>query len=667
MGADDVTRSVGLYRKLYKNNNYKVDAHAYGKARVFDMFVGDWGKHEDNWKWAGYNNGKKRIYYPIPRDRDHTFSRWNGIIPFIADREWAAQNVENFDYDFHDMRSLNWPARHVDRFLLPPLNRMDWKILAEKIQSEMTDEVIEKAIASLPVEIQSNSGIEIAEKLKSRRSQLPEAVDKYYLMLSKYVDVVGSNKKEHIEVERLSTGNVHVQMFKESKESNDTLFDRVFIPKVTEEIRIYGLDGRDVINITGESEKSILLRIIGGPGHDEINDKSKVRGIKKHTQIYDTKGTKLTLSAESREFISDKPDINKYDRTAFKYNTYLPKPLIYYSTDDGLIASIGVRWTMQGFRKEDYKSKHEINIKAGSEENAQFKLNNRWHHVIGKWDVGFSADYGYFYPYYNFFGFGNNTNRDESLLNAEYYKVRVMGFSSSLIAEYLFLRKSIFGIDVIYENNLTDNLEGTILDNSNVNIPGNEHLSLAGAKIRLNIDLRDREIFATRGWQFNIENSEYMNLDGNNYFGLADYYIKFFGTVKVPVPVTLALKIGGSNNHGDNVPFYKSAYLGHYNNLRGFRKNRFTGDASSYLNSELRFHLGEIDNSFLPFDFGIISFYDIGKVWYNGEDNNVWHSGYGGGFYVIPIFNDYLLSFLIESSSEEKILYRFGIGFVLDK
>ena len=44
----------------------------------------------------------------------------------------------------------------------------------------MTDEVIDKAIMALPPEIIPVSGIEIGDKLKSRRAQLPDAVDHYY-------------------------------------------------------------------------------------------------------------------------------------------------------------------------------------------------------------------------------------------------------------------------------------------------------------------------------------------------------------------------------------------------------------------------------------------------------------------------------------------------------
>ncbi len=191
MGADDVTRSVGLYRKLYRDNDNVVDGKALGKARVFDMLIGDWGRHEDNWKWAGYDQGDKRIYYPIPRDRDHAFCRWNGLFPYIADREWAMPMVESFEADFKDIKSLTWPARYLDRSLLTELDHNDWKQITSTLANEMTDEVIDNAISSLPPEILPVSGLEIGEMLKSRREQLPEAVDQYYKLLARQVDVLG--------------------------------------------------------------------------------------------------------------------------------------------------------------------------------------------------------------------------------------------------------------------------------------------------------------------------------------------------------------------------------------------------------------------------------------------------------------------------------------------
>ena len=110
----------------------------------------------------------------------------------------------------------------------------------------------------------------------------------------------------------------------------------------------------------------------------------------------------------------------------------------------------------------------------------------------------------------------------------------------------------------------------------------------------------------------------------------------------------------------------QAVYLGQFSKLRGYRRNRFTGDASAYLNSELRFHLGRIRNQFIPFETGLIGFYDLGRVWWEGSSDGGWHAGYGGGFYISPFSRDYVFTLLFESSPEEPLLFRFGFGFLLD-
>ncbi|MFC2112630.1 hypothetical protein ACFLTA_05115 [Bacteroidota bacterium] len=672
MGADDVTRSVGLYRKLYRDNDYYVNAKMLGRARVVDMFVGDWGRHEDNWKWAGFDKGNKRVYYPIPRDRDHAFCKWNGLLPYIADREWAMPMVESFDYDFHDIKSLTWPARHVDRSLLTELDRRDWMRISEEIQLAMTDEVIDKAISTLPSEVIPVSGIEIGEKLKSRRTQLPDAVDEFYMLLARQVDVVGSNKHEYIEVDRLPSGNVQVNMYKRKLDGSihfdDPMYSRNFHRDETREICIYGLDGNDIFNLTGSSNKSILIRVIGGPGNDEINDSSVVTGPSKHTIIYDNKSTLLNLGSESKSKTSDDPGINKYDRKAFKYNTYFPKPLIFYSRDDGLVASFGLNWTTHGFRKHDYKSNHDIYIRAGTLGNIQFGTKNHWKDVMGNWNVGINADFGRNYPYYNFFGLGNNTVKDPELHDADYYKVNVKGLMTNLYTENKIFRKGLFRMGLLFENFDSDVLsDSSLLHNWNT-IPGSDMLTLGGINTRFYLDFRDRNLFATRGLQFLAENTSYITLLGESgNFGLAESYLKFYATTELLIPITLVVKLGGSINYGQQIPFYKFTYLGQFNNLRGYLRNRFTGDASAYVNTEMRFHLGKVRNPFLPFETGLIGFYDIGKVWIESRAEGGWHAGYGGGFYVSPLTRDYLFTVLLESSVEEKMLFRFGIGFMLDR
>ena len=113
------------------------------------------------------------------------------------------------------------------------------------------------------------------------------------------VEVVGSNKKEYFEVVRNSDGTVRVSMFnvgKENQKGKKTFYERTFNPKETKEIRLYGLEGKDIFDISGEAKKSIKVSVIGGPDADDVIDKSNVRSGGKKTLIYENgKSAKIEL------------------------------------------------------------------------------------------------------------------------------------------------------------------------------------------------------------------------------------------------------------------------------------------------------------------------------------------------------------------------------------
>jgi hypothetical protein len=103
--SDNVTRSYNFFRKLYKDHDNRVDALALARARAFDMLVADFGKHEDNWKWADYREGEGTVYRPIPCDRDQAFTKWNGLLTHLANREWAVPSIGDFGDKSGDMKS----------------------------------------------------------------------------------------------------------------------------------------------------------------------------------------------------------------------------------------------------------------------------------------------------------------------------------------------------------------------------------------------------------------------------------------------------------------------------------------------------------------------------------------------------------------------------------
>ena len=217
-GADEIVKSTQLFRDFYKKQKVKVDQAEFVRARLFDILVGDWSKHEDNWKWAGYDKKDGwRIYRPIPRDRDHVFSRMDGVIPWLADRRFGVANIENFATDVKDIQSLTWQARHMDRFIATQVSKELFVKQAQYIQDNISEKDIEKAIRMMPAEIYEKSGREIEGKLKSRLKDLGNSALRYYALLAREVEVLGSVKDEYFEINYQSDGKVEVKVYKAKK------------------------------------------------------------------------------------------------------------------------------------------------------------------------------------------------------------------------------------------------------------------------------------------------------------------------------------------------------------------------------------------------------------------------------------------------------------------
>ena len=89
--------------KIYKDKDNRVDQVALVRARLFDIFIGDWGRHPDNWRWAEFDEGKDQtIYKPVPRDRDQAYTKIDGLYPNLAGS--FLKQVQGFGYTKTDWR-----------------------------------------------------------------------------------------------------------------------------------------------------------------------------------------------------------------------------------------------------------------------------------------------------------------------------------------------------------------------------------------------------------------------------------------------------------------------------------------------------------------------------------------------------------------------------------
>src|ERR1041385_4108251 len=144
-GARKVADTEELFDKLDKSPEESIDTAAYLKARLMDVFLGDWDRHGGQWRWIQVEKGKSAPWEPIPYDRDQVFVRYDGLLLDLA-RASSSPQLVNFGDHYSSTLGITWNARFLDRRLLVGVNRQVWDSLAREIQARLTDAVIDDAV-----------------------------------------------------------------------------------------------------------------------------------------------------------------------------------------------------------------------------------------------------------------------------------------------------------------------------------------------------------------------------------------------------------------------------------------------------------------------------------------------------------------------------------------
>lgn len=665
--ADLIHSSHKMFRAMYKDHDNRIDNQSFARARVFDMLLGDWDRHEDNWKWAGFKEGRGISYRPIPRDRDHVFSQWEGLIPSIADK--VVPNAEHFDYQFGSITSLGFQGRWVDRQLATDISEEEWIEAAKYIQSKMTDQLIDDAVNELPKEVRPIHGQEIADKIKSRRKDLHEAASTLYTQLAEQVDVVGSNKREIFEITRNADGGILVQMYDYDKATGGKgilLYDRLCKPGETKEIHLFGLAGDDQFLIKGSGTKGPVLRIIGGRGNDKIEDQSEAHGTV--NQVFDS-NEEDTINGGPNTKVKRPKHEARYNNHAFEYNFFSPLPKFRISSGNGFGAELQLTYLRKGFNKPEFKSKFQGRIIYYPGIKAQrIDLKNYYRHVVGLHDIRLHLRISSLYDKFPFFyGIGNESNRNRTLVDQDYYRMdyNTVIFNAGL--DRKFLRQSRYRIGLQYEYNNIKPINSTnnifqVPIYQNLNGLGTQHL--VGTTLDFNLDFRDNPHFSKRGSQLFLYNEVFTNQNrGGEVFGKLEGFFANYQSVNIGRPVTLALRGGFSKTYGPT-PFNHLSALGSNAYMRAFVRNRFLGRTAAYFNSELRLSGGTIRTPLVPLKWGLFGFYDIGRVWTdNFETGSTLHRGYGGGLYLAPLKEELSFLFSFGYSEDKEFYFSLGTGF----
>jgi hypothetical protein len=632
---------------LKKDNDNQIDQPAALRARLLDMFVMDFDRHEDQWRWMVEDNGKSKLLAPVPRDRDQPFFVNQGILPRFAGSNWASPQLQGFRPHARDITTYNYNGRNFDRNYLNELSEADWKKATEVAVAALTDSLIDSAMRMQPVEISGMSQPSIAAKLKERKKYFENEMMTYYRFLSKQVSVYGSDKQELFDIERSGSDSVTVTIYKINKDgkANKTLYHRVFLAEVTKEVRLYGLGGDDQFHIHGEGGGGIVVRMIGGSGNDSYQNEAKAPAGK--TKIYDLSTEKniFTGYGNYRTFLSKDPAVNAINKLGFKYNVVAPLLSISYNPDDGVFLGAGFRWTTQGFHKDPYKTVSTFTVAHSLATKAyDFKYAFEAIQAIGKLDFLFNADVKAPNNTVNFFGFGNESvyDKDEKE-GVRFYRARYNSYDFDMLLRKRFGTVISIAAGPAYEHFKLDSADNFDRYVNQTNINGLDAATLyqaksyVGGRINVVVDNRDDKVEPSRGIFWQTHFGSYGGIDNESHaYSRLNTDLAVYSSLNTRANLVIANRVGYGKSFG-NYEFYQGQVLGATENLRGYRKDRFTGDEAVYHNIDLRIKLANFNTYFFPGTFGLLVFNDVGRVWEHGQSGDQWHDGYGGGFWIAPL------------------------------
>ncbi|HWJ28699.1 MAG TPA: hypothetical protein VNS32_19300, partial [Flavisolibacter sp.] len=602
--SKDVTSTEKMYEKVFDESDHRVDQVAFVRARLFDIFVGDWGRHDDQWRWAKFDSADYTIYKPIPRDRDQAYAKFDGIFPFAFTTPEGLEHLKSFKGHIKNIKKYNFPARYIDRQLTNEVPEQVWIDQAKDLQRVLTDEVIEKSVRQMPPEVFKISGEEIISKLKSRRNLLENYAKRYYRYLTKEVEIVGTHKDELFEIRRLENGQTQINLFdlnKEGQPKEKPFYSRIFYKGHTHEIRLYGLSGNDIYRIDGNGAKAIKVRIIGGTDKDSVINKSGADKIK----YYDNPDNSVT--GKVKKYISKDTAINAYNYRAFRDNSGHTIKTPYYSNTRGVFLMGGYTYTHQGWRKKPFGWKQSLaGIYSISNNAFGAQYDGTFTHVIGKWDIGLNAAYDAVSKNY-FFGIGNDTKYINSL---NYYKFRTRDGNGSITFSRAFGRRHNIGLSGLYQSVQIRNDKGQYIADI---FPSNDQETFdrkefAGGEINYTFTSVNDRVVPTSGIIFSAAANYVKNLHENKVF---DRYISSL-SLYIPLSKTFsfAIRAGGATVTG-SPEFYQLNWLGGGPTLRGFHRQRFYGKTSFYDQNEIRW-ITDTHNYIFNGKIGLAAFVDDG-------------------------------------------------------
>ncbi len=714
-GADKIQGAEKLLENLEESTEYYLDPHEYLRVRLIDILVGDPDRGSDQWEFARFDKDDRKQYRPIPKDRDYAFMHTNGLLIRLVASFYP--KLTTFGPRFAGLNSYLFMTHEFDRTHLSELSWADWEREVKFLQTSLTDRVIENAVSRMPPEHQSAaSSAHFASSLKTRRDNLGEIARRFFHVVSEEAVVFASDDDELAYIDRHDDGSVSVRLYRQTKargvagtngtngtnghdaKAQTLVWQRRFMPAETREIRVFLERGDDYAIVRGGGQHTIDVRIIGGEGDDVLIDSTRVARNHTYTTFYDAHGNNTIVTGphtrvSRKPFVTAQPPVEEdedeedrpvprvaHEERRGRYQDLIndgggfveSKTTAGFVRDWGQKQGLGPAFELQegtglllgasygktdfGFRRIPHETQYRLSAFVSPTTGrlgAQFTWDR--HPENSNWSYAFLAR-GTQYESNRFFGWGNNTDFIDDVPLTLVRRDEVQLYPS---LNYQLGKNSYISFGPVFKYNnphVEDFSPAAIIE------PFGTTSSVAqlGARVEAEYITASRASLPRDGFALYAGASSYPGgvLDIDAPFHEVHATAAKYWSIGSPV---LAVRAGGKRVFGDGFPLHEAAFIGGFNSLRGYRWNRFAGDASVFGGAELRVPITRAV-IFSRGDLGVLALADAGRVFFDNESGGGWHTGFGGGVWFQTL-GQMVTATYAKGSDEGRFYLKLGAPF----
>jgi hypothetical protein len=655
-GSGTIAGGDRVLEHLDEDPEHRVDGAAFLAERLMSIYLNDWDRHIGQYRFARYDRDGVRWWVPVPEDRDYALVHHDGLLLEVG-RSALAKRLVRFDDEYPEFEAMLWNSQGLVRRLLAGVDEATWDSVAAAIHARLTDEAIDRAVATQPDGWRASTGERLRSTLRARRDAFPAMADALYAYLAGYPEIHGTDADESAELIRHPGGDLTVRLSAPGSDGwgGRPFYERRFRHGETREVRVFLAGGDDRAVVRG-SDGGVGIRLVGGPGDDVLLDSSGV-----DLALYDARGTNRIEArpgtrVDRRRYEPPEPTsaLAPPGRDWGRERSWVNASFSWES-EVGPLIGIGPSWTQYGFRHDPFAWSHafELLVNPGAWRGA-VRYHGEYHpgSSPGRVELAAGAEN---YDVIRFHGFGNDAPRvprDSTLTRFRRYQAGVSW--ATPIASLAGLTVEAGGIVRHTELELDP---GTPLEQTQP--LGADGLGEAGLEAGLAFDARNDPVFPTSGYRLEGRVGGFTPMErGLDPYGTAAAEVSTWLPVPVGHPVSVLTRVGGAVVFG-TAPVWAMPEIGGSDHLRGWSEGRLKGDAALHGTLEVQIPLFAAQ-ILANGTVGVSPFIDVGRVWMDGESPGDWHTGAGSAVW----FTTEPATFGVEWAKGEKhtVHVRFEVG-----